>query len=233
MKHALPRLGYQIVDDVLAAVGRGELPSRTVIEAVFPDYQDERVAQSEGERGEGWFGLKQASAMKFRIPGTSARKKTEKSGRNGAASIPIRGISGNLPVSFDPDGGAVPGDRIVGILTQGKGVTIYPIHSPALSQFDDSPDLWLDVRWDIDEENNERFPSRLEISVINEPGTLAEIATVIADNDGNIENIHMEQKVSDFVDMTIDLSVWNLNHLNRIIDQIRAKKSVARASRAN
>ena len=233
LKVALSRLGHQTVDDALAAVGRGELPSRLVIEAVFPDYQDQRAAQSEGERGEGWFGLKQTSAMKFRVPGSSNRKRAQRQENGGKNSIPIRGLSGNLPVSFAPNGGAVPGDRIVGILTPGKGVTIYPIHSPALSQFDDNPELWLDVRWDIDEENSERFPAQIKASVINEPGTLAEIATVIAENDGNIENIHMEQQVSDFFEMTIDLSVWNLVHLNRIIDQIRAKKSVSRAVRVN
>ena len=234
LKLALSRLGHQTIEDALAAVGRGELPSRMVIEAVFPDYQDQRVTQSDEDRSEGWFGLKQASAMKFRIPGSSAHKKEQKTaGGSKTPSIPIRGISGNLPVSFAPEGGAVPGDRIVGILTPGKGVTIYPIHSEALSQFDDSPELWLDVRWDIDEENTERFPARIVVSVINEPGGLADIATVIANNDGNVENIKMDQKVSDFFEMTIDLSVWNLNHLNRIIEQVRTKKSVSKVARVN
>ena len=49
-------------------------------------------------------------------------------------AIPIRGINGDLPVRFAPDGGAVPGDRIVGILTPGEGITIYPIQSPALER---------------------------------------------------------------------------------------------------
>ncbi len=239
IKLALSRLGYMGVGDVLAAVGRGELQSRTVIEAVFPDYQDQRATSmagpraDNGDRSEGWFGLKHANAMKFRIPGSSARRDQDKASDEEEASIPIRGLSGNLPVQFDPDGGAVPGDRIVGILNPGQGVTIYPIHSPALSQFDDSPERWLDVRWDIDEENSDRFPARIEVSMINEPGTLGEIATIIGENDGNIENIRMEHKVSDFFEMIIDLSVWNLNHLNRIIEQIRAKKSVSHAARSN
>ena len=231
LKRALSRLGLPTVEDALASVGRGELPSRMVVEAVFPDYQDQRAAQSEGERGDGWFGLKQTSAMKFRVPGSSAVKSNGY--KSDGPAIPIRGLSGNLPVSFAPKGGAVPGDRIVGILTPRKGVTIYPIHSPELSQFDDHPEFWLDVRWDIDEENNERFPAQITVSVINEPGGLAEIAKVIADNDGNIENIKMEHQVSDFFDMTIDLSVWNLSHLNSIIEQLRAKKSVSKAARVN
>ena len=54
---------------------------------------------------------------------------------------------------FAPNGGAVPGDRIVGIMTPGEGITIYPIQSPALKEFEDEPERWLDVRWDVDEQD--------------------------------------------------------------------------------
>ena len=52
---------------------------------------------------------------------------------------------------FAPNGGAVPGDRIVGILTPGEGITIYPIQSPTLKEFEETPERWLDVRWDMDD----------------------------------------------------------------------------------
>ena len=54
---------------------------------------------------------------------------------------------------FAPNGGAVPGDRIVGILTPGEGITIYPIQSPALKDFEDAPERWLDLRWDMDDDD--------------------------------------------------------------------------------
>ena len=81
----------------------------------------------------------------------------------------------------------MPGDRIVGILTPGEGITIYPIQSPALTAFDDQPDRWLDVRWDIDETSRSASRRRSRCTSINEPGTLAQIAQIIADNDGNID----------------------------------------------
>jgi GTP pyrophosphokinase len=64
----------------------------------------------------------------------------------------------------------VPGDRIVGILTKGEGVTIYPIQSPALAVFDNDPESWIDVRWDVEPGEERRFPSRLALQSINEPG---------------------------------------------------------------
>ena len=52
----------------------------------------------------------------------------------------------------------MPGDRIVGILTPGEGITIYPIQSPALKEFEDQPERWLDVRWDVEERQAAAFP---------------------------------------------------------------------------
>jgi (p)ppGpp synthase/HD superfamily hydrolase len=101
----------------------------------------------------------------------------------------IRGLDGDLPVKFAPNGGAVPGDRIVGILTKGEGITIYPIQSPALTAFDDQPERWLDVRWDIEDTERHRFPAQIAVTAINEPGTLAQIAAVVGENDGNIDSI--------------------------------------------
>ncbi|HYA07712.1 MAG TPA: RelA/SpoT AH/RIS domain-containing protein, partial [Xanthobacteraceae bacterium] len=147
------------------------------------------------------------------------------------AAIPIRGINTDLPVRFAPNGGAVPGDRIVGIMTPGEGITIYPIQSEALKQFEEAPERWLDVRWDVDDEAPQRFPARLKVQSVNEPGTLAQIAQVIAEHDGNIDNVKMTRQSPDFTEMTIDLEVYNLKHLTSIISQLRAKKAVANAER--
>ena len=171
----------------------------------------------------GWFGLKTGKAVKFKVPGA----------KDQGAAIPIRGINSDLPVRFAPNGGAVPGDRIVGILTPGEGITIYPIHSAALKEFDDAAERWLDVRWDVDEESRQRFPARLAVQSVNEPGTLAQIAQVIAENDGNIDNIRMSRRASDFSQLTIDLEVYDLKHLTAIIAQLRAKPMVAKVERVN
>jgi (p)ppGpp synthase/HD superfamily hydrolase len=148
-------------------------------------------------------------------------------------AIPIRGINGDLPVRFAPNGGAVPGDRIVGILSPGEGITIYPIQSPALSEFEDKPERWLDVRWDEEERTPRRFPARIAVQSVNEPGSLAQIAQVIAEHDGNIDNIRMTRRAPDFTDVMIDLEVYDLKHLTAILAQLRAKPVVAKAERVN
>jgi RelA/SpoT family (p)ppGpp synthetase len=223
LEGALPRLARASIEDVMSAVGRGEMKAADVVRAMYPDYKDERVTAVAPKAESGWFGLKRARAVKFKLP-----EKTD----NGAA-IPIRGINTDLPVHFAPNGGAVPGDRIVGIMTPGEGITIYPIHSPALKEFEDEPERWLDVRWDVDEKTPQRFPAQLAVQSVNEPGSLAQIAQVIAEHDGNIDNIRMSRQSPDFTELTIDLEVYNLKHLTSIIAQLRAKKVIANAERVN
>jgi GTP diphosphokinase / guanosine-3',5'-bis(diphosphate) 3'-diphosphatase len=221
LQGALPRLARASVEDVMAAVGRGEMKASDVARAVYPDYKEERVAAVAPSKPEsGWFGLKMARSLKFKVP----------EGPKDPA-IPIRGNNSDLPVQFAPDGGAVPGDRIVGILTPGKGITIYPIQSPALKEFEETPERWLDVRWDVEEKSTQRFPARIKLQSVNEPGTLAQIAQVIADHDGNIDNIRMTRGAPDFTEVLIDLEVYDLKHLTSIIAQLRAKHVVASAER--
>src|SRR3954454_14238110 len=177
LQGALPRLARASIDDVAAAVGRGEMKAADVARAMYPDYKEERAAARAvlpAKSESGWFGLKRAKSLKFKVP-------------NEGVPLPIRGINSDLPVRFAANGGAVPGDRIVGILTPGQGITIYPIQSPGLKDFEEAPERWLDVQWDMDTESPQRFPARLEVQSLNEPGTPAPITQIIAGHGGHIE----------------------------------------------
>ncbi|MCK1359803.1 bifunctional (p)ppGpp synthetase/guanosine-3',5'-bis(diphosphate) 3'-pyrophosphohydrolase [Bradyrhizobium sp. 199] len=215
LKGALPRLARTSIEDVMAAVGRGEIKASHVARAMYPDYKEERIAR---------YGIKKGLAAKLKEKSSEPRS---------PVAIPIRGINSDLPVKFAPNGGAVPGDRIVGIVTPGEGITIYPIQAPALKDFEEEPERWLDVRWDIEDSAPQRFPARIKVENVNEPGALAQIATVIAEHDGNIDNISMQRRSPDFTETTIDLEVYDLKHLSAILAQLRAKAVVAKVERVN
>ena len=230
LKQVLPRLARKDVEDVLAAVGRGELSSTDVMRAVNPDITEVKPAPAPKIKEEGWSKLRNAAGMLFQVPGLSSRKGSKNGDKN--AALPIRGVRGDLPVRFAPEG-AVPGDRIVGILQPGAGITIYPIQSPSLTAYDDQPERWIDVRWDISEEKKERFPARITVTALNAPGSLAEIAQIVAANDANIHTLSMVRPAPDFTEMVIDLEVWDLKHLNRLISQLKANEAVRMAKRVN
>src|SRR5919201_1187430 len=86
LKGALPRLARASIDDVMAAVGRGELKASDVARAMYPDYKEERLVR---------YGAKKSLAkLKLQSPSHPARA---------ASVIPVRGINSDLPVKFAPN----------------------------------------------------------------------------------------------------------------------------------
>ncbi|MDP9839183.1 guanosine-3',5'-bis(diphosphate) 3'-pyrophosphohydrolase [Neorhizobium huautlense] len=224
LKPALFRLGHKDVEDAVAAVGRGELSSLDVVRAVFPDYKDERTT-IKPSADQGWFNMQSAQGMMFKLPGAprTAEQAAAASVQDGSGPepLPIRGLSGNLPVQFAP-AGAVPGDRIVGIMEKGKGITIYPIQASALQRFDEQPESWIDVRWDIDEANKSRFLARVFFNTINEPGTLATVAQAVANLDINIRTLKMgSSRAADFSEIEMEVEVWDVRQLNQLLTQVK------------
>ena len=145
-----------------------------------------------------------------------------------AQVVPIRGLRNDVPVKFE-EGGAVPGDRIVGVLDGKEGIRIFQIHSPKLKDYEH--ERWIDVTWDVDPDNPERFPAKISVTALNEPGTLAQIAQLIGEVDGNIDNLRMVRRAADFTEMLIELEVWDLDHLGQIISGLKSKSVVSSVER--
>jgi RelA/SpoT family (p)ppGpp synthetase len=225
---ALGRLPQKTLDDVLAEVGRGEMTAIEVYRAVFPKEVLPEVPKRKAIKrsDEGWFNLRRVTNLRFRWPGSVP----EEHSVNGANGVPIRGARGDLPIKFAP-GGAIPGERIVGILEPGAGITIYPIHSPLLRDHFDHNDRWIDVTWDIDEASQERFPVKIKVTAVNEPGSLAKIAAIIGDKNGNIDKLQMTGRREDYTDMLIDVEVWDVKNLRDILGGLKGLSAVSSVER--
>ncbi len=220
LKAALPRLARASIDDVFIGVGRGEIFSTDVVRAVFPNFKEERRSGPAIPHNEsGWFGLPKAVDLVFRVPGESD-----------AGSLPLRGIDLDTPVKFAPKGGAVPGERIVGV-REDDGIVIHPIHSPALTKFDDRPELWLDVRWDLENAAAALYSTQIVVTLLNEPGALGVIATTIGENGANIDSVATSPSGADFRRFVIDLQVRDIQHLNAVLSQLRDKSVVHKVER--
>jgi GTP pyrophosphokinase len=102
-----------------------------------------------------------------------------------------------------------------------------------LTAFDDQPERWLDVRWDLDEEHRELFPAQVIVNAMNEPGALGTIATVIGEAGANIDHIEFRNRSPDFRDIVLDLQVFDLKHLNGIMSELKAKPMVSKVERVN
>ncbi|WIM13356.1 bifunctional (p)ppGpp synthetase/guanosine-3',5'-bis(diphosphate) 3'-pyrophosphohydrolase [Enhydrobacter sp.] len=206
-------------DDLVAAVGAGLVGAREVLTAVYP-------------------GLKQKQQRKGGadvVPISRARKAArarEAQAKRETGRIAITGLIPGMAVHFARCCHPLPGDRIVGIITTGKGVTIHTIDCATLESFSDAPERWIDVGWDAAGDGEAAYTGRLKITVANQPGSLSSLSTVIARHEGNISNLRIVNRSMDFFDMVIDVEVSDVKHLADITAALRATPAINAVERA-
>jgi GTP pyrophosphokinase len=219
----LAKLKQASTEDLVAAVGAGLLSAREVLTAVYPGLKQQRKAGADV------------------VPISRARNKSGKGGKAGdgerhgagANQIAIRGLIPGMAVHFARCCHPLPGDRIVGIITTGKGVTIHTIDCATLESFNETPERWIDVGWDsVGDGGVVAYTGRLKVTVANQPGSLSSLSTVIARHDGNISNLRIVNRSMDFFDMVLDIEVADVRHLADITAALRATPAINAVERA-
>jgi GTP pyrophosphokinase len=157
-----------------------------------------------------------------------ARRRRQGSGEG----IPIRGLIPGMALHYAGCCHPLPGDRIVGIVTTGKGVTIHTIDCETLENYAEEPQRWLDVAWERQTADPAMFTGRIDVTIANEPGSLSSLSTIIAQNFGNITNLKITNRSQDFFDMRVDIEVQDAKHLTNIIAALRAAPVVNSVDRA-
>ncbi len=201
------------MEDVYAGIGQGNLVARDVFKAIFPANKTAPV--------------RKPTDAEVEQQNIQARK----SGGAGKP-MPIKGLIPGMAVHYARCCHPLPGDRIVGIVTTGKGVTIHTIDCETLENFADTPERWLDVSWDDGPDSPEAHVGRLQVTLANVAGALGTLSTVIGKNGGNIVNLKITSRSLDFWDMMLDVYVNDTRHLNNIIAALRATPQIASVERA-
>ena len=122
------------------------------------------------------------------------------------------------------------GERIVGLMTEGKGITIHTFDCVTLERFTDNPELWVSLTWN--KKNSENNIGRLNIILTNKKGSLNSLTQTIAEFGGNITNLLVNKRSDDFFQMSLDIEVNDAKHLNEIITGLRTNLSVYEVNRA-
>ncbi|MDC0073828.1 bifunctional (p)ppGpp synthetase/guanosine-3',5'-bis(diphosphate) 3'-pyrophosphohydrolase [Alphaproteobacteria bacterium] len=146
--------------------------------------------------------------------------------KGGDHAIPIKGLIPGVAVHLATCCHPLKGDRIVGIQTEGKGVTVHTIDCVSLEIFANTPEKWLDISWDLDKNEDSSNVGRLRLTLTNEPGALHIVTGIIASNFGNIHNISVSNRAHDFFDFRVDVEVEDVKHLTEIIAALRTEPMV-------
>ena len=207
LERALVPFDCETLDDLYAMVGGGEVSGTEVFRKVYPDQKSPGMLV------------------------TALNAITSKVGSDGKKNAPVIGGDTFSAIKFAPDTFPLPGDRIVGIMTPGEGVMVYPISSPLLQDYEAELDRWLPLKWDNDASHDRMYDTRLSLTVANKIGALAIISRTIGQFGANISNLSMNQRDEDFCLLEMDLEVRDLNHVKEIISALRGSRLVNRVKR--
>jgi RelA/SpoT family (p)ppGpp synthetase len=135
----------------------------------------------------------------------------------------------SMVVSFARCCRPIPGDNIQGFLSAGKGVVIHRADCSNVADYRRRPDKWLPVEWAPDVEGE--FSACIMVEVMDRRGVLARVATLISDQDANIEHLEFEDRDRMTSVLRLVLSVHHRVHLARIIRTLRQLPAVMRVRR--
>ena len=207
---ALKSLKTASRDDLYVAVATGNIGPKDVVHAAHPELRQAPRAP------------RMMPAMTARAPGRLAR--------NG--SMPISGLVAGMAVSYAGCCHPLPGDRIVGIVTTGKGVTIHTQGCQTLETFAATPERFIEVGWEGDGYDGGVHTGRISVIAAHEPGMLASLANAVAKHDGAVTNLKILNRQQDFFEILIDVEVRDLGHLSNVIAGLRAAAGVTQVERA-
>jgi GTP pyrophosphokinase len=195
------------LEDLLVLVGDGSFTGREVVVAVYPELKTQPQKEPDN------------------VVALKRGKKTPN-----APTVPIKGLIPGMAMHYAGCCHPLPGDRIVGIVTTGKGVTIHTIDCDMLEQYAETPERWLDLSWN--QEDQDVRVGRVNLVVANEAGSLGNLSMVIAKNQGNISNLKITNRNPDFFEMMVDIEVRDVKHLTNIMAALRATPAINSVERA-
>ncbi len=203
LKEAAQRLGYSDFEQVLTALSRGDVAPTALIRALYPDEDPHDVVN--------------------RTP-TKLERIADRIRRSNRA-VRIQGMD-NLMIRYSRCCQAVPGDRVMGYITQGRGVSIHQVDCPNV--LDLSEDRRVKIEWT--KEKDDRFFVSLVMEGTDRRGLLSDVATAISDTDTDIVQADMKGVERGMLGR-FGVEVQDLAHLNKVIKAISRVKGVVQVDR--
>jgi GTP pyrophosphokinase len=203
MDAVVESLGLKSLEDVIANVGYGKTTPLQVLKPFMakPEAEEDR-----------------ASILEKLI--SRVRKKKPRAG------VLVRGVE-DILIKFGKCCQPVPGDSIIGYITQGYGVTVH--RANCINALRSSPDRQIEVDWNID--SSETYPAKIEVVSLDRMGLLADLVGNISKLGANILHASSDTKDNRVVESRFTINVQDKEHLDRILSAVRRVKHVQDAKR--
>jgi guanosine-3',5'-bis(diphosphate) 3'-pyrophosphohydrolase len=196
---------FQGVEDLLAAVGYGKVTANQIIGKIIPQEKLEQQKQQEEGR---------------------LKRIFQKFTRGSKDALLIKGVD-NVMVRYAGCCNPLPGDKVIGFITRGRGVTIHAADCP--NTLDDDPNRKVEVEWDSTKEYS--YPVRIRVFSEDKKGLLAEISSSMSSNEANITNARVDTTEERRAIGTFEVEIRDLSHLKKVLKDLEKIRGVHRVER--
>lgn len=198
------KAGFETADDLHEAIGRGRYQTADFLETAFP---------GSSQNDDDW-------AEKLSVSDQSAALLV--------SGIDLtRGITLHMGDCCHP----LPGDRIIGLKTPERGLTVHTSYCTRLAEHEDDLEQWVDLRWTPLAEAEAIGVSRLKICAVNQKGVLVNLCSVVFEANANIIRIETGARREEFIDLVMDIEVEDVKRLTQILAALRSLAVVETAER--
>ncbi len=146
------------------------------------------------------------------------------------AARPVLGLAAEQAFRRAPCCQPVPGERIVGITYRGKGVVAHAIDCPALEEFEEQTERWVDLAWHAGRHAAVHTVT-LDLTISNDAGVLGRLCTLIGEQKANISDLRFTDRKPDFYRLIMDVDLRDVEHLHQVMTALEAETDVAQIGR--
>lgn len=209
MNHIFKRMSFTSIDDMYAAIGYGAVTTKQILQRILDEFK-KNVQPDKSE-----LSLEKADSK------SKIKKKDER-------GIKIDGI-GNLLVKFSRCCNPVPGDKIIGYVTRGRGVSIHRKDCKNLKQGNIDQERLIEVKWEGFEDTS--YPVEIQVWAYDRQGLLSEIINLLGDIKTNIDAVNARATKNGVAVIDLILEINNKQHLESVMQKILKIKGIYEVKR--
>lgn len=227
IEQLLQQLNYHTADEMFASVGFGDLSAISVVNRLTADIRHEDEKKRQKQLEEEILNSGQKAVSETNNSNSSAMKVKHKNG------VVIQGIS-DLMLHLAKCCNPVPGDKIVGYVTKGRGVTIHRKDCRNIIHNDASQGRLIEVEWENVEENSvQAFNANIEVFGYNRSRLLSDVLTKLNSLTPNINNLSGKVNDENIAHIYATVAVNNSGQLDSILTKLRDIPDVYETRRAD
>ena len=145
-----------------------------------------------------------------------------------AQPLAIQGAEG-VTINYAKCCRPIPGDAVAGLFSKGRGIVVHTTDCPNLGELEKNLENWIDIQWA--DEVKGRYPVNLRLETHNKPGVLAALATIIAEEQSNINSVSVVEHDGNYATINFTIEVKNTEHLAKLSEHLQNEDTVISVQR--